>query len=87
MLTRISAVAFIHHFRNLVDNTQSFLVRKALRGYKNSFHRSDSRKPITQQLLLTLCHNVSYVVINAYQLLMFKAMFLLAFHAFLRISE
>lgn len=87
VLTRISAISFVQRFRNLKDNTKSFSVRKALRGYKNVLHSNDKRKPISKQLLHHMCSNVSSFVKDHYQVLLFQSMFLLSFHAFLRVGE
>ena len=62
-------------------------MRKALRGYRNIHQTCDSRKPISLALLYKLCTHVSTVVKSDYSAVMFKAMFLLAFHAFLRVGE
>ena len=87
VLTRISAISFVQRYRQLNDNTQSFLVRKALRGYKNMFHKQDSRRPITHTLLQQICKHVPSFVKDSYQVALFRAMFLLSFHAFLRVGE
>lgn len=87
VLTRISAISFVQRIRQLQDNTQSFLVRKALKGYKNILHNNDKRKPITKQLLNQMCQYVSSFVTDHYQVSLFQSMFLLSFHAFLRVGE
>ena len=87
VLTRMSAIAFVHRFRRQLDNTQHFLVRKALAGYKNVHHKIDQRKPISISLLRKMCDNLDKVFTEKYNVKLFKAMFLLAFHAFLRVGE
>ena len=58
MLTRMSAIAFIHRFRKVPDNSQHFLVRQSLTGYKKCYQKQDQRKPITISLLYKMCCNL-----------------------------
>ena len=47
----------------------------------------DCRLPITKQILSTMLGHLSQVIIKSYDNIMYRAMFLLAFYAFLRIGE
>ena len=87
VMTRISAIACFHKLRSLVDNTQHFVVKKALLGYKNMHSTLDSRKPISLDLLHAMCSTVRSLLSSKYDILLFRAMFLLAFYGFLRIGE
>ena len=87
VVSRISAIAFIHRFRQQTDNTQQFLVRKALLGYKNRYKSCDLRKPISMSLLNSMCSNLSNIFKEGYDICLFRAVFLTAFYAFLRVGE
>lgn len=87
VVSRVSAIAFIHRFRCKTDNTQHFLVRKTLMGYKNKFNVCDSRKPLSISLLSSMCNNLHKIFTDRYNICMFRALFLTAFYAFLRIGE
>ncbi len=85
--THISAIAFIHKLISAPDPTASFYVRKLLKGAQNLKTVADKRLPITRtilsKLILALCHTVS----SEYNRRLCQAMFILAFHAFLRMGE
>lgn len=83
----ISSIAYIHRINNLPDNTSSFLVQKMLSPCRKTRPSLDIRLPITIEVLHKVCDALEYSVSNIYKKLLFKAMFLLAFHAFLRIGE
>ena len=63
--------------------TQHFIVTKTLRGYCNLKKAKDSRLPITPSILKGLIESLSHTGSSV----LLKAMYLLAFHAFLRIGE
>ena len=87
VLTRLSAISFIHKFRKTHVSTNDFLIRKALRGYSKGHTKLDSRLPITLSLLHKMCSHLSSTLQSNYNITMFKCMFLLAFHGFLRVGE
>lgn len=87
ILTRLSAISFVHKFRQVKDSTQTFLVKKCLLGCRKSLLSHDVRKPISREMLCTLCDNLTSIFADSYRVLLFKAMFMLAFYAFLRVSE
>ena len=87
VMTRISAIACFHKLRSLVDNTQHFVVKKALLGYKNMHGTLDSRKPISLDLLHAMCSALNSIFPSQYDIILFRAMFLLAFYGFLRVGE
>lgn len=87
VVTRLSAIAFVHRSKQLPDNTVHFLVRKSLLGYKKIHSSLDSRRPITYELLGTIHQYAAAVISDPYSLALFRSMFTLAFFAFLRIGE
>jgi len=87
VVSRLSTVSFIHKLNGHPDLVKSFVVRKCLLGYNKKFSCADVRKPITLQLLHSLCDVLPCLFSNSYSVLLYKTMFLLAFYAFLRVSE
>ena len=87
VVSRISAVAYLHKLNSVSDSSQHFLVKKALLGYKNCSSRIDARKPVTLSLLHDICTKTSSLLPTPYDVSLLRAMFLLAFYGFLRLSE
>ena len=85
--SRLSTVSFIHKINGHRDLCKSFQVRKCLLGYSKKFFVADVRKPITLKLLCSLCDVLKCIYSDQYQIILYKAMFLLAFYGFLRVSE
>lgn len=83
----ISSIAYIHRINNLPDNTSCFLVQKLLSSCRKSRPSMDIRLPITIAVLHKICGALENTVSNIYKKVLFQAMFLLAFHGFLRIGE
>lgn len=83
----ISAISFVHKLENMTDPTTSFFVKKLLKGVHNTKRSYDCRLPITQSILEQLCLATDKVVFPFQKALLCRSMFLLAFHAFLRIGE
>lgn len=86
--SHISAIAFLLKLANVADSTQGFLVKRALLGVRNSSNCPDPRLPITLALVLWfLLQSFSSTVGSPYNRFLFRAMFTLAFFAFLRVGE
>jgi hypothetical protein len=83
----ISIIAFYHKLHQVTDPTSSFLVKKVLAGVAKSIPSRDLRSPITPSLLRALVNSCPFVTKSSYNSLLMSAMYLLAFHAFLRIGE
>lgn len=83
----ISAISFAHKCRDAPDPTSSFVIKKILKGIQNTKGKLDSRLPITGAILIKILNATSHVVSNRFHQSLLRAMFLLAFHAFLRIGE
>lgn len=83
----ISAISFIHKIDNFHDPTNAFFIKKMLKGVQNERGGSDTRLPITLDILNRLIDNIEHVIPSYSKAILCKAMFLLAFHAFLRIGE
>ena len=85
--TYISALSHFNKMENHEDPTQNFVVKRALQGFQKLKGKHDTRLPITPSVLNRLVNSLSQCTASYYQRCLFKAMFLLAFHAFLRVGE
>ena len=83
----MSAIAFFHKLFHLPDPTGDFLVRRILLGAHKEFSHVDSRLPITIPILHALCDSTGHVTQTSYHASFVRAIYLLMFHAFLRIGE
>lgn len=85
--TYTSALSYIFKLDNFDDVTQHFVIKKVLQGYHKLRHSADTRLPITPTILSKLVDSLDTVASSYFHRVLFKAMFLLAFHAFLRVGE
>ncbi|XP_044160756.1 uncharacterized protein LOC122945678 [Bufo gargarizans] len=84
---RVAAVTFWLRLRGLVDVSKYFLVRQALKGYRLSAARPDTRRPVSWAVLQSLWETVGVVCLTPYEVCFFRAAFSLAFFRALRVSE
>ena len=85
--TYISALSFVNKMFGRPPLTQTFLINKLLEGCRKLNPKTDTRRPITTHILrqlLAALHNTQRVHYNR---VLLTAMWLLAFHGFLRIGE
>ena len=86
--TYISAISFIHKIQGLEDPTVSFLVSKALQGItKMNRHTKTPLLPITKVEMGLILLEIPFATNNIYDQKMYRALFLLTFHACLRAGE
>ncbi len=85
--TFISALSYINKLYNAHDPQQHFLISKMLEGARKLGQKVDTRQPITLTLLHKLTACIPIIHHDHYSIALLKAMFLLAFHAFLRVGE
>lgn len=83
----VSAISFVHKINFYEDPTDSFLIKKILKGAHNLRRSSDTRLPITKEILQKLVHALPFVIADFYNRIMLKAMMSLAYYCFLRIGE
>lgn len=87
-MSHLSAIGHFHKMSKYEDPTRDFLVNKAVTGIRNlSKSRRDLRMPITRPVLQSLIRSLKAVVSDSYERKLLQFLFLLAFHAFLRIGE
>ena len=85
--TYMSAIAFVFKQRNMADPTSSELVKKALEGARKTLPTGSQLLPITKPLLHQLVDALPHITMGPYNLKMYTALFLLAFHVCLRAGE
>ena len=87
VLTYISALSYFHKIREWADPTQNFLIKKCLQGYQKEKPSTDQRRPITTNILKKLIESLQQTTCSQFTRILLKAMYLLAFHAMLRVGE
>ena len=83
----ITAVAFIHKLSGGPDPTERFIIRKLLGGSRHLAAQADTRKPILKSTLHSLVDSLKHVQSSTFTQQTMSAIYLLLFHAFLRIGE
>ena len=86
--THLSAINFVHKISNLPAPSESFLIEKLLIGLTKKKFVHDRRLRITKDILKSLTNTLHIPFQHIiYLATMLKAMFSLAFHAFIRVGE
>ncbi|XP_062574792.1 uncharacterized protein LOC134236633 [Saccostrea cucullata] len=85
--SHVSALSYLHKLLNLPDPTQTFIVRKLLKGCSRLLPSQDTRLPITKEILHKLINANKMTVSQPLNQLLLKALYLLCFNAFLRLGE
>ncbi|CAH1789773.1 unnamed protein product [Owenia fusiformis] len=85
--TMVSAISYYHKMCNKTDPADSFLIRKILKGLLKASPSLDSRLPISEKILAKLIGVLPLLFTSKYEITLMTAMFSLAYHAFLRLSE
>ena len=85
--TYCSALGYYNKLNNYPDPTQNFVVKKCLQGYKNLRPSIDARLLITPNFFQDIVSCLLHTCHSFFLRILLKPMFLLAFHAFLRVGE
>ena len=85
--SQASAIGFVHKLHCVSDPYEAFVVKKALLAVRKGQQPKSQRLPITLEVLKKLVLALPEVISNVYRRCLFKAMFLIAFHGFLRVGE
>lgn len=86
--SHLSAISFWHKLHGWCNPVDSFIVCKCLIGVSNSLPPHDPHKlSVMPNLLRQISLILPAIFSDPYQVIMFRAVFLLAFFAFLRVSE
>lgn len=87
IISKMSAVTFIHRLNGFTDPSDHFLVQKALLGVKKSCPTADVRQPLSLDLLNQIIVLLQGTLFPSYSSTMFKAMLSISFFACLRPGE
>ena len=87
MKTYCSGISFFHKVHELTDPTSSFVIQKMLEGRCRSQKQNDNRATISKHLLTGICAKLNEICYSPYEVLLFKAIFTLAYFGLCRISE
>ena len=85
--TVLSGVSYYHKLKGLKDPCKSFLSKQILAAIGKKGCVADRRKPITIEILSQLMSALANLGLPHSEVLLFKGIFLTAFHFALRISE
>ena len=86
--SHVSAISYIHKLLDIQNNSNSFIVRKMLKGCSNTVRNpSDSRLPITKEILHKMLLGMDKCISDWQIKVLLRAVFLLAFNALLRLGE
>ncbi len=85
--TYLSGIAFVHKLKGLDDPCSNPIVRRLMDKLSSRDDSVDTRLPITRILLGKLVNALNSMMLGTYDTALYKAMFLLAWHACLRVSE
>ena len=81
--TNVAALGFYHNILGLPSSTNSFTIKKLILGAKRISPSQDQRLPVTLQILHTLVRVIDRLFSSPFETLLYSAMILVAFHAFL----
>ena len=85
--TAVSALSFVFQLGAFTDITQHIIVKKILQGFQKIKPSSDARLPITPNILKFLLQALEHTTSSFFTKLLLRAMFLVAFCAFLCVGE
>ena len=85
--SHVSAISYIHKICDVPDPTQHFLVRKLIKGAQNLNKSPDNRMPITKPILLKILSALPHSATDNNNIILLRAVFLLAFNGFFRLGE
>ena len=83
----LSAIAFANKINNFTDPTKSFRVKKLLEALKKLDTGGRQRKPVTSKILRKLIDSCRHIVNDHYEQALYRCLFLIMYHACLRVSE
>lgn len=84
---KLAALAFLFKLRGCQDFTKDFWVKQALKGYRRSQKRRDTRRPVSFEILQKLLVQLVSFCSSAYEVVLFRAAFTLAFFLAFRIGK
>lgn len=85
--TYMSVIIYLHKIGGFHDVTQSFVIKKPLQCLRKIGDKRDTRLPITYLILQQLIASLQHTSSSFFLKILLKAMYLIAFHAFLRVGK
>ena len=84
----VSAISFVHKIKGHEDPGCAFLVNKILRGVQKArYNKKQPLKPIDKALLYSLVNTLPFIADSKFNMILYKALFLITFYACLRAGE
>ena len=83
----VSAISMVHKMNELPDPAHSALLQRTLQGVRRNAPQSDTRLPITQDLLTLMWQTAPMALADRYDVLLMRALNLVAFRGFFRLGE
>ena len=87
ILPILSAISYFHKLHDVGDSTKDFKLQQLLSSLRRSGASSDSRQPITQDILMKILDRLATSQLSVYERRLFRAMFLTSFNYGLRLGE
>ena len=85
--TYLAALAAKHKSNGWPDYTDTWIIKKLLKGFGKKLSSKDCKKPITLEKLNEILRILPFVCSNTFEAHLLKAAFTLAFYGFFRVSE
>ena len=85
--TNVAALGYYHNILGLPSPTNSFTIKKLILGAKRISPTQDQRLPVTLHILHTFVRVIDRLFSSPFEMRLYSAMILVAFHAFLRVGE
>ena len=83
----VSMLNYVQRMAGFHDFSHNCVIKTSLESYRKQKAKADSRLPITPVILKKLIEALQHMNLPKFTQILLKAMFLLAFHAFLRVGE
>ena len=87
ILTYTSAISFYHKLLGYTDPSSHYMVNRLLQGIKKNSPPPSHHLPITIPILTKIINNIPFTTPSNYDRSLYKALFLIMYHACLRISD
>ena len=78
----VAGISFYIRINNWPDPSESFVVRKMLKGFQRISPVKDTRAPVTLEMLLSFPLSLKNVTSSSYEALLFSTAFSVAFFGF-----
>lgn len=83
----MGGIAFYHKIHGWYDPRTVFIIKKLLEGCNRLKKTKDVRAPILRSSLKLICNQLAAVCVDAYETILFKAVYQLTYFGLFRVSE